>query len=93
MYSLNILVYPILRIISGMAGKLCNVVAFGAFYVWTGELYPTSIRCCFVSSFILILFIREVSLISSNRIDADAVLHVEASTPMKIQGSYGLSSI
>jgi len=37
-------IYATLRIAAGMVGKLCNVVAFGALYVWTGELYPTSIR-------------------------------------------------
>jgi len=37
-------IYATLRVVAGMAGKLCNVIAFGAYYVWTGELYPTSIR-------------------------------------------------
>ena len=58
--SILVLVYPILRIVAGMAGKLCNVIAFGGFYVWTGELYPTSIRSLYWTVFDL----RSLNIIS-----------------------------
>ena len=38
------LVYKWLRVTLGMMGKLCITLSFNAFYIWSVELYPTTVR-------------------------------------------------